>query len=86
MYRVLGVSRSGYYYYRWLKRKPSRRELDNWQLDAQIREIIDISKGRYGSSKIAKELNDRGRKMSKTEWPNEFVQRAIVPRSAENTG
>lgn len=63
MCRVLGVSRSGYY--RWLKRKPSRRELDNRQLDAQIREIYDNSKGRYGSPKITKELNDRGRQVSK---------------------
>jgi putative transposase len=63
MCRVLGVSRSGYYL--WLKRKPSRRELDNRQLDAQIREIYANSKGRYGSPKITKDLNDRGRKVSK---------------------
>jgi transposase InsO family protein len=63
MCRVLEVSRSGYY--RWLKSKPSRRELDNRQLDAQIREIYDNSKGRYGSPKIQKELDDRGRKVSK---------------------
>ena len=57
------MSRSGYY--RWLKRKPSQRELDNQQLDAEIREIYDNSKGRYGSPKIKKELVDRGRKVSK---------------------
>jgi hypothetical protein len=40
MCRVFEMSRSGYY--RWLKRKPSRRELDN-----QIREIYESSRHRY---------------------------------------
>ena len=63
MCRVLKVSRSGYY--RWLKRKPSKRERDNQRLDAEIREIYDGSKGRYGSPKITQELRDRGRKVGK---------------------
>jgi transposase InsO family protein len=63
MCRVLEVSRSGYY--RWLKRKPSKRQLDNQRLDAEIREIYDDSKGRYGSPKVTQELRDRGRKVSK---------------------
>jgi transposase InsO family protein len=63
MCRVLEVSRSGYY--RWLKRKPSQREIDNKRLDAEIREIYDGSKGRYGSPKITEELQDRGRRVSK---------------------
>jgi transposase InsO family protein len=63
MCRVLKVSRSGYY--RWLNRKPSRRKLDNQRLDAEIREIYDGSKGRYGSPKITQELRDRGRRVGK---------------------
>jgi transposase InsO family protein len=63
MCRVLEVSRSGYY--RWLQRKPSQRQLDNQRLDAQIREIYDGSKGRYGSPKITQELRDRGRRVGK---------------------
>ena len=63
MCRVLEVSRSGYY--RWLKRKPSQREIDNNRLDAEIREIYDSSKGRYGSPKVTRELRDRGRKVGK---------------------
>jgi transposase InsO family protein len=63
MCRVLEVSRSGYY--RWLKRKPSQRHLDNQRLDAQIRQIYDDSKGRYGSPKITQELRDRGRRVGK---------------------
>ena len=63
MCRVLEVSRSGYY--RWLKRKPSQRAIDNQRLDAEIREIYDGSKGRYGSPKITRELRDRGRRVGK---------------------
>ena len=63
MCRVLKVSRIGYY--RWLKRKPSRRQLDNQRLDAEIREIYEQSKGRYGSPKITQELRDRGRRVGK---------------------
>ena len=63
MCRVLEVSRSGYY--RWLKRKPSQRDIDNQRLNAEIREIYDGSKGRYGSPKITQELQDRGYRVSK---------------------
>jgi len=63
MCRVFEVSRSGYY--RWLKRKPSKRHLDNQRLDAQIRQIYEQSKGRYGSPKITEELRYRGRKVGK---------------------
>ena len=62
MCRVLEVSRSGYY--RWLNRKPSRREIENQRLDDEIREIYDGSKGRYGSPKITRELQDRGCRVS----------------------
>jgi transposase InsO family protein len=34
-------------------------------LDAEIREIYDSKKGRYGSPKITEELQDRGRKVDK---------------------
>ena len=58
------MSRSGYY--RWLRRKPSRRDIDNEHLDARIREIYDGSKGRYGSPKITRELQDRGFRVNKS--------------------
>jgi len=35
-------------------------------LDAEIREIYDGSRGRYGSPKITRELQDRGRRVSKS--------------------
>ncbi len=54
MCKVLGVSRSGFY--SWLKRKPSKRTLENDDLMEQIREIHKKSKGTYGSPRICEEL------------------------------
>jgi len=58
MCQVFSVSRSGYY--RWRGRPESRRAIDNRRLDAHIKAIFMKSKMRYGSPKIADELNDMG--------------------------
>jgi len=54
MCKVLGVSRSGYY--AWIKRKPSKRAIENQELMEQIHEIHKKSKGTYGSPRITEEL------------------------------
>lgn len=54
MCKVLKVSRSGYY--AWIKRKPSKRAVENQELMEQIREIYKKSKGTYGSPRITEEL------------------------------
>ena len=64
MCRVFEVSRSGYY--QWVSRKPSRRQLDNQSLDAQIRQIHESSRGCYGSPKITRELRSRAAGWVKT--------------------
>lgn len=63
MCRVFSVSRSGYY--RWRGRPESRRTIENRRLDARIKTIYEKSKRRYGSPKIAEELNDMGVAVSK---------------------
>ena len=63
MCRVLKVGRSSYY--DWLHRAPSRREQFHALLIVGIRQIHWASKGRYGSPRIAKELNIGGIKVSK---------------------
>ena len=55
MCRVFSVSRSGYY--RWRDRPESRRAIENRRLDARIKTIYEKSKRRYGSPKIAEELD-----------------------------
>lgn len=54
MCKVLGVSKSGYY--AWLKRKPSKRSVENKKLMEYICKIHKRSKGTYGSPRITEEL------------------------------
>jgi len=57
---VIEVSRSGYY--GWLKRPISRRERENQELTAEIKEIFTEKKRIYGSPRIHQELLRRGYK------------------------
>lgn len=62
MCEVLGVSKSGYYY--WKKElKDGSKAAD---LDRQIREIFDMSDATYGSPRIFKELQKRGLEVSES--------------------
>lgn len=61
--RVLGVSRSGYY--RWLQAEPSDRAQADEALSAEIRDIHQEHKGRYGSPRIHRELRERGRRVGR---------------------
>lgn len=58
MCQVLKVSTSGYY--KWLYKTPSKRELRNAMLIKEIHIVYRASRGRYGSPRIAKELNMQG--------------------------
>jgi putative transposase len=55
MCNVLKVSKSGYY--KWLNRTPSNRAIKNALLIKEIYKIYNLSKCRYGSPRITKELN-----------------------------
>ena len=58
MCRVLKIAKSSYYEY--LKKKPSKRELENIAIRAEIKRLHSDSSGRYGSPKITKEMRFRG--------------------------
>ena len=60
---VFKVSKSGYY--KWLVRTPSKRTLYNQVLLEEIKRIYYQSKIRYGSPRIAKELEMLGFKASR---------------------
>lgn len=55
---AFSVSRSGYY--RWHGRPESRRAIENRRLNAHIKTVYETSKRRYGSPRIAEEVNDMG--------------------------
>ena len=58
MCEVMHVSISGYY--AWLKREVSKREIIDSELSRKIVDIYELSKRRYGSVRIHKELQHRG--------------------------
>jgi transposase InsO family protein len=57
------ISKSGYY--KWLIGVPSKRSLYNQQLLLEIKRVHEQSKKRYGSPRIAKELQMQGIQVSK---------------------
>jgi putative transposase len=61
MAKVLGVSRSGYY--AWASSPESPRERREKELTGQIQEIQNQVHHRYGSPRITKELQRRGRQV-----------------------
>lgn len=63
MCKLLKVSRSSYYY--WQTKKPSERLFRRLELGVAIKKVYDWSKGRYGSPRIAKELQMQGVKVSR---------------------
>ena len=81
MCRVLSVSRSGYY--RWRKRPEHGSQAHNKRLNAHIKRIYKKHKGRYGSPKIADELNENGFQVSKNSVARRMKEaglRSIVRR------
>lgn len=58
MCRSLSVSRSGFY--RWSGSRPSKRQVENEQLEKEIKVIHRECKARYGSPRIHEELKGRG--------------------------
>lgn len=63
MSALFGVSRSGYY--KWLNKKPGKRELENQKLLKAIQVIHTQSKKRYGSPRITVELRQQGYECSR---------------------
>jgi putative transposase len=62
MCQVLKVSTSGYY--KWMKKTPSKRELNNLLIVKEIHQVYKASKKTYGSPRITKELKMQGIKAS----------------------
>jgi len=63
MCHVLGVSESGFY--AWRKRPVCRRKREDAQLTQEIRQVFVTHRGRYGSPRIHRELQDQGQSTSR---------------------
>lgn len=86
MCEVMRVSRSSYYH--WLKRKPGKRSIRRVFLSSEIASVYHWSRGRYGSPRIAKELQTKGIKVSRqfvSKLMKEQHLRSIVKRRFKKT-
>lgn len=61
--RVLEVARSGYY--KWLHAEPTPRSIDDALLAAEISEVFDEHRGRYGAPRVRRALRRKGARPSK---------------------
>ncbi|WP_427042739.1 IS3 family transposase (plasmid) [Fusobacterium sp. SB021] len=75
--KTLNVSRSGYYKY--LKRKPSAREIENKILSEEIKKIFLEHKGRYGSLRIVKTLELKKIKVNRKRVARLMRLMALIP-------
>ena len=55
--RLLGVTQSGFHF--WRKREPSKREQERERLRVDIQKVFDANGGRYGAPRIHKVMRER---------------------------
>jgi putative transposase len=78
MCRALGLSRSGHHAYS--TRGPSRRALEEQQLDVLVAAIFAELGGRYGAPRIEKELRRRGYRTSRKRVAASMARQGLVAR------
>lgn len=83
MAMVLQVSRSGYY--DWCKNgsKLSNRTLNQQFRDMKIRELFDESKGRYGATRIQKDLIEDGSPAAIKTISDSMRRQKLIPKAAK---
>lgn len=88
--RAFEVSRSGYY--GWRGAQKSARSLADEQLDAEIREVYQIHRRRYGSPRVTRELKKKAIGCSENRVAGRMralglaarVKKAFVPRTTDS--
>jgi transposase InsO family protein len=88
--RACAVSRSGYY--AWRQARPGWRAAANAQLDAAIREVYQAHRGRYGSPRVTRVLQNNGTGCSENRVARRMKvlglaarpKRSYVPRTTDS--
>ena len=78
MCRALGLSRSGHHAF--ATRGPSRRALEQQQLDVLVAAIFAELEGRYGAPRVEQELRRRGHRTSRKRVAASLVRQGLVAR------
>jgi putative transposase len=76
--RALDVSES--WFYKWLDRQPSPRQVRRAEIDAKVKAIFDSSGGTYGSPRVYDELRDGGERVSKKTVEASMARQGLVAR------
>lgn len=82
MAKVLGVSRSGFYYWIKHRHKAIQREAISQKLDKKVKEAFDNSKGRDGSRLIQKELSESGNNHNVKTIAASMKRQDLTPKAA----
>ncbi|MFZ5895116.1 MAG: IS3 family transposase [Myxococcota bacterium] len=80
--------RGGSGYYRWLHAEPSTRVIDDAVLAAEVKEVFDKHRGRYGAPRVRRALRRHGPRPSKkriARMMRSLGLRAHVPRRFRKT-
>lgn len=77
--RALEVSQS--WFYKWINRKPTARDLRREQLDEQIRRLFTASGGTYGSPRITDDLHEAGWRVSQNTVAARMVELGLAGRA-----
>ena len=80
---VLRVSRSGYYDWRKNGFKLSSRALKQQFRDVKIKELFEDSKGRYGATRIQKDLIEDGSPASIKTISDSMRRQQLIPKAAK---
>ena len=82
MAKVLGVSRSGFYYWLKYRHKVSQQQVIRQVLDTKVKEAFDTSKGRDGSRRIHKELTEKGNSHNIKTIAASMKRQDLIPKAA----
>ena len=76
--RALELSES--WFYKWRKRRPTRREERRVTLDVAVKRSFDASGGRYGSPRVLADLVEEGWRVSKKSVEASMARQGLVAR------
>jgi transposase InsO family protein len=82
MARVLQVSRSGYYDWRW-PRRANRRAKEREVLDERVKAAFNAHKGRYGAPRLTSELSEQGHPYDEKTIASSLRRQGLVARAAK---
>jgi transposase InsO family protein len=76
--KFFDVSKSGYY--DWRERQPSARTIEDAELKKKIQQIFTENKGRYGSPRLFKALQNQGYNIGKKRVERLYRALGLVAR------